>query len=71
MIQLQECDKSMAEEFDRLKSEIYSFKFRFNRQEIDIEILKSIGKGEWQEFFEKLFGENARRLDVRFNSQAH
>ena len=71
MVKLQEKDKNMGEEFAKHKAELVYFKFNFNRQEQEIEILKAITKEEWQKYFEVLFGDNARRLDIRYNSKAH
>lgn len=54
-----------------MSKELVNFKYNFNRQNQENALLKAITLKEFQEFFERLFGQNARRLDVRFNSVAH
>lgn len=72
LLQYMERDKNMGEDFGRAVAEISKFKFNWNRQETECTLLKEgISKQEWKTYFEALFGSNARRLDLRYNSKAH
>ena len=72
IVQYTERDKNMQEDFSRASAEITKSKFNWNRQETECTLLKEgISKQEWKTYFEALFGSNARRLDLRYNSKAH
>ena len=70
---LQEKDKNLAEEFGRYWGEIVTHKYNFDRQEQEIALIKTLTLQEFKDQFEQLFFQenNANRLDLHFNSQAH
>ena len=57
-------DLSLQEEYQRLKFEVDSAAYIFNRKQILKKIIKDITKDEFLQAFEEVFSENGRRLDI-------
>ena len=71
---MQEKDKSLREEFQRYwQGEITSHKYKFDRQEHECALIKTLTVEEFKAHFEKIFFQDngANRLDIHFNSQPH
>ena len=71
LVSVEEKDKNLNEEYSRFQGEISSHRYQFDRQEKDAETLRALKKDEWQLFFEDLFFTKCKRVDFRYNSQAH
>ena len=71
MVAIAEKDYNLAKVHYRFWNEIATHKYIFDRQDKEIEILKSLTKEEFQKHFEQLFFTNRKRLDYEMTSEKH
>jgi insulysin len=71
-IRVAEKDYNLGKENGRFWSEIATHKYMFDRQEKELDILKTLNKEEFTAHFKKLFfSEQTKRLDVELTSEKH
>ena len=64
-----EKDKNQREDFSRIyNSEICSHRYQFDRQEREIEMIKTLTRAEFQAYFDRVIFTERKRLDMRWNS---
>lgn len=71
MTKISEKDYNLAKEHNRYWSEISTHKYLFDRQQKEIEELKTLTRQEFIDYFNKLFFTEKRRLDYELTSQKH
>ena len=69
--QLSEKDKNLKEQFDRYWGEIVMHRNEFDRQKKECEEVRKIKLGMFKGYFEAFFFEEATKLDIHLNSEAH
>lgn len=69
---LEEKDKNQKEEFSRLNNgEISQHRLMWDRQQKEIEMIKTLTKAEFIDYFEKMLYTERKRVDLRWNSDKH
>jgi secreted Zn-dependent insulinase-like peptidase len=69
---LAEKDLNLAQEAARLWGEISTHTYLFDRQDIELELLKEITKEEFLNHFDKVFfSEETKRFDLELTSERH
>ena len=72
LVNLEAKDKNLSEENTRLfAGEVGQHRYMFDRQQRECEVIRAITKAEWQQHFEALTHSEVRRVDFRYNSNAH
>ena len=72
LVQIAEKDNNLQQLNSRFWNEIAEHKYLFDRQEKEIEVLKSLKKEEFIAHFERLFfSEHTKRFDLELNSEKH
>jgi len=69
---IEEQDKNLNEVASRDFGEVAFHRYQWDRQAQEAAALRAITKQEWQQAFEELlFSDKTRRVDFRYNSEAH
>lgn len=69
---ISEKDKNQSEDVARMySSELATHRYQFDRQEREIASIKTLTLAEFQSYYERLFFTERKRMDMRWNSQAH
>lgn len=72
LVEIEAKDKNLREIHSRLfAQEIGNHRYQFDRQVKEAATLREITKQEWQAHFDALVSTQVRRVDFRYNSEAH